>query len=239
VDVVVLDFGLNPGQRAALDGIRVVPSRLESSISVCRRVETMRFLEENDYDQVLAVDCGDLIFQGDVSHLFETQRACLRGVPERYPIPLPILLRGTRGKLRRSLREQLRGRAMVNAGFLLGPSEKMRDLGREIRRQMADLMHDQPAVSCLLHQSGFEALDEAYNFVLWTSRRSFYVNDGIFHTDGGERPAVVHNSGLRDPFRIVGDFGYGPGCNRRIRTSYLQVASAWSRFRSLTGGPEL
>jgi hypothetical protein len=239
VDVVVLDFGLTAEQRAALDGFRVVPVRSAGSVNVSRRVETARFLEKHDYDQVLAVDCGDLIFQRDVSHLFETHKDRLRGVPERYPIPLPILLRGTRGGLRRSIRERLGGRSMVNGGFLLGPSEKMRELGHAIRRHMADLKYDQPLVSCLLHEAGFEALDETYNFVLWTARRSFYVEDGIFHTDDGGRTAVVHNTGLRGPSRIVGDFGYGPGHNRRIRTAYLRVASAWSRFRSFTGGPEL
>jgi hypothetical protein len=239
VDVVVLDFGLTARQRSALNGIPVVSARHESSVNVSRRLETARFLEKHDYDQVLAVDCGDLIFQRDVSHLFESDKKCIRGVPERYPIPLPILLRGTRGRLRRTIRARLRGRSMVNGGFLLGPSEQMQELGRAIRRHLADLKHDQPLVSCLLHQSGFEALDETYNFVLWTARRDFHVEDGIFHTDDGERPAVVHNTGLRDPFRIVGDFGYGPGHNRRIRTSYLRVASAWSRLRSFTGGPEL
>ena len=127
---------------------------------------------------------------------------------------------------------------MVNVGFLLGPSEKMQDLGRTVGRYMADLEHDQPLVSCLLHESDFEELDGTYNFVPWTARRSFYVENGIFHTNDGERPAVVHNTGLRDPFRIVRDFGYGPGHNRRIRTPYLWVASGWSRFRSFTGGPE-
>jgi hypothetical protein len=238
VDVVVLDFGLTAGQRAALDGVRVVPVRGEGSVNVSRRAETARFLEKHDYDQVLAVDGGDLIFQRDLSHLFETHKDLLRGVPERYPIPLPILLRGTHGALRRSIREQLRGRSMVNGGFLLGPSEKMQDLGHAIRCQMADLRFDQPLVSCLLHQSGFLALDEIYNFVLWTARQSFQVEDGTFHTDGGERVAVVHNTGLMNPFRVVADFGYGPGHNQRIRTPYLRVASAWSRFRSLVGGPQ-
>jgi hypothetical protein len=235
-DVVVLDFGLTARQRAALDGVGVVRVRCEGKAKISRYAETTRFLEKHDYDQVLAVDCGDLIFQRDVSHLFEIHKDRLRGVLERYPIPLPILLRGTRGGLRRSIRETLRGRSMVNVGFLLGPSEKMQDLGHMVGGHTADLDHDQPLVSCLLYESGFEALDEIYNFVFWTARRGFYVEDGIFHTDDGETPAVVHNTGLRDPFRIVRDFGYGPSHNRHIRTPYLWVASAWSRFRSFTGG---
>lgn len=238
-DVVVLDFGLTGGQRAALDGVRTVPVHAEGSVNVSRRAETARFLEKHDYDQVLVVDGGDLIFQRDVSHLFETHKDRLRGVPERYPIPLPILLRGTRGGLRRSIRRQLRGRSMVNGGFLLGPSGKIQDLGHAIRRHMAELRFDQPLVSCILHQSGFVALDETYNFVPWTTRRSFCVEDGIIHIGDGEKAAVVHNTGLRDPFRVVGDFGYGPGHNQRIRRPYLRVASAWRRFRSLTGGSEL
>ena len=239
VDVVVLDFGLTASQRSALDGVGAVRVRCEGKAKVSRYAETTRFLEKHHYDQVLAVDCGDLIFQRDVSHLFEFQKDRIRGVLERYPIPLPILLRGTGGRLRRSIREKLRGRSMVNVGFLLGPSEKMQELGRTVGRYADDLEHDQPLVSCLLYESGFEALDGTYNFVPWTARQSFYVENGIFHTSDGERPAVVHNTGLRDPFRIVRDFGYGPGHNQHIRTPYLRVASAWSRFRSFTRGREL
>jgi hypothetical protein len=234
----VLDFGLTGGQRAALDGVRTVPVHSEGSVNVSRRAETARFLEKHDYDQVLVVDGGDLIFQGDVSHLFEAHKDRFRGVPERYPIPLPILLRGTRGGLRRSIRRQLRGRSMVNGGFLLGPSEKMQELGHAIHRHTPGLRFDQPLVSCILHQSGFVALDETYNLVLWTTRRSFRVEEGKFHTGDGEKAVVVHNTGLRNPFRVVGDFGYGPGRNQRIRTPYLRMASAWRRFRSLAGVPE-
>ena len=62
-DVGVRDFGLTARQRSALGGVRVVPARCEGKAKVSRYAETTRFLEKHDYDQVLAVDCGDLIFE--------------------------------------------------------------------------------------------------------------------------------------------------------------------------------
>jgi hypothetical protein len=235
VDVVVLDFGLAPHQREALEGVELVAAERGFSVNVSRRNAVARFLEARDYDQVLVVDAGDLIFQGDVGHLLRDARESFRGVPERFPIPLPLLMRGTRSDLRRSIQERLRGRPMVNGGFLLGPASKLRELGRAVQVHADSTVHDQPLVSSFLHEWGFEALDDSYNFIPWTARRGFRVEDGAFFTDDGQMPRVVHNTGIKAPFRVIADFGYGPGCNRRIRRRYLRLASAYGRARSLVG----
>ena len=116
IDVIVLDFGLESKQRAELEGAVLVPARREGRINVARRLETARFLRERDYDQVLTVDGGDVIFQKDVSHLFARDKDSFRGVQERYPIPLGFFLRGAPRPLREEVRTRLGSRYMINGG---------------------------------------------------------------------------------------------------------------------------
>lgn len=233
VDVVVLDFGLEARQRAALEDVVVVAARREGRINVARRLETSRFLRKRDYDQVLSVDGGDVIFQKDVSHLFTPEKASFRGVQERYPIPLGFFLRGAPRALRGSVRARLGSRPMVNGGFILGPASKMLELGEAVAPYLAHFKHDQPIVTSLLYEGGFEPLDETYNLVPWTTRDRFVVKGGFFYSSSGEKLAVVHNTGHTALTRVVRDFGYGPGHNARLRRRYLRISAA---YRKLAGG---
>jgi hypothetical protein len=231
IDVVVLDFGLDSRQRAGLDGVEIVRAERARRVNVARRSAVARFLASRDYDQVLVVDAGDLVFQRDVSPLFRAHRDRFRGVPERFPIPLAPFLRGAPPELRRRLRERLRGLPMVNGGFLLAPSKLAVELGEATLRFAEQVAHDQPLVSLLLHERGFVPLEPTWNFVLWTARERFTIEDGWFRGAGGEKLAVVHNTGLRAPFRVIPDFGYGPGYNTRVRKRYLRLARTWAALR--------
>ena len=83
-DVVVLDYGLNGDQRRRLSsaGIMVHPSLANGNITNIRYRDMARFLDGRSYDQVLSVDGGDIIFQGDISHLFDRDKSEFRGVCE-------------------------------------------------------------------------------------------------------------------------------------------------------------
>ena len=96
------------------------------------------------------------------------------------------------------------------------------------------MKHDQPFVSCVLHEAGFVELDSTYNFVPWTARERFRVEDGVFLRANGEKLAVVHNTGLRTPFRVIADFGYGRGYNTRVRRRYLWLAAAYGRVAAMS-----
>jgi hypothetical protein len=228
IDVIVLDFGLEPRQKAELPGVEVVPVEPAKRVNVARRRAIARLLESRDYDQVLVVDAGDLVFQGDVSPLFTADRDRFRGVPERYPIPLAPFLRGAPPDLRRRLRARLRDHPMVNGGFLLAPAAEWIALGKATLPFASDVAHDQPLVSLVLHERGFVPLADTWNFVLWTARERFTIEDGRFRGGDGATLQVVHNTGLRAPFRVIADFGYGPGYNTRVRKRYLRLARAWA-----------
>jgi hypothetical protein len=235
IDVVVLDFGLTEAQRAALLGrAQVVPAGGHPRVNVARRAAISTFLAEHDYDQVLVVDAGDIVFQGDVSPLFEQDRDSFRAVPERYPIPLPLFLRGSPPDLRRRILAQLETRPMINVGFILGPAKRVQELGRAGLEHASRVKHDQPLLSCLLHEQGFVELDPTYNFVPWTVRERFRIEDGAFLRASGERIAVVHNTGLRAQFRVIADFGYGRGYNTRIRRRHLWLAAVYERVATVT-----
>jgi len=231
IDVVVLDFGLEPRQLAALAGIEVVAAPRARRVNVARRRALADFLATRDYDQVLVVDAGDLVFQRDVSSLFREHRDRFRGVPERYPIPLAPFLRGAPPELRARLRARLREHPMVNGGFLLAPAKEWIDVGRATLPFAEQVAHDQPLVSLLLHERGFEPLADTWNYVLWTAREPFRIESGRFLGPDGEPLAVVHNTGLRAPFRVIADFGYGSGYNTRVRKGYLRLARAYAALR--------
>jgi hypothetical protein len=228
IDVVVLDFGLTPEQRERLAGVEVVRVEPARRVNVARRRAIARLLESRDYDQVLVVDAGDLVFQGDVAPLFHEHTDRFRGVPERYPIPLAPFLRGAPPELRQRLRARLRGQPMVNGGFLLAPAREWIALGQATLPFAADVAHDQPLVSLHLHERGFVPLADTWNFVLWTARERFSIEGGHFRGADGQPLRVVHNTGLRAPFRVIADFGYGPGYNTRVRRRYLRLARAWA-----------
>jgi hypothetical protein len=248
VDVVVLDFGLTPAQRAELSGVVIVPASSELRVSIARFREIARFLERHDYDQVLAIDAGDVLFQRDLSDLFEREKERFRVVQEHHPLPLGLFLRGLPRALRPAIRGQLRGKPTINSGFILAPSGELRRLGQAIFACLSDVgggglirtvsswLADQIVASLLLYEWGFSALDETYNFVL-TARSDFRVEAGIFFKSSGEKIAVVHNAGVKDLVRVVGDFGYGPHYNTRIRRRSRQAISAWSRVRRTWAGP--
>ena len=233
IDLVAIDLGLTAAQRAALDGVHLIPGDPAGHPTVTRHKALARFLADCGYDQVLSVDGGDVIFQRDIGHLFEGGRERLRVVQQHYPAPLGLFLRGLPRGRRRAFRRQLRRRKTLNGGFVLGPARRLRELAETVAALIADpgpYGTDQSVVTRQLYEWGFEALDETYNFVLGTTRDDFYVEDGIFYTSRGERIAVVHNAGFRAAFRFVRDFGYGPGYNTRVRRRYLALTRAGSRL---------
>ena len=85
IDVMVIDFGLSPAQRAALleNGVIVWPGTRDGRMSNIQYRHLADFLRVHPhYDQVAYSDCGDLVFQADISGLFERERAKFKAVLE-------------------------------------------------------------------------------------------------------------------------------------------------------------
>jgi hypothetical protein len=221
-DVRILDYGLTTAQRYYLahEGAGVVPCVKDGHVAVVRFRDLARDLRKAHYQQVLAVDGGDIVFQTDIAPLFELSPDRFRAVPEDLNSGFDIFLKedyfskGTIEEIRRTtaLRRQ------INAGFLLGPRRAFLDLCDTIGRLVLDptaFGPDQLVVNLVLHRDGYVSLPRGYNFVVATARREFCIEGGVFRfADDGSPIPVVHNAGNWKFLRPIENFGYGPTHNR-------------------------
>ncbi len=246
IDVRVLDFGLTTAQRYYLEHESVGVRRClrNGHVAVVRFREMAQDLREHSYEQVLAVDGGDVIFQGDVAPLFEAHQPQFRAVPEDLISGFDIFLtetffsRETIDRIRRTtaLRPQ------INAGFLLGPRDAFLTLCEEVDRLVLDKSAfgpDQLVVNMVLHSRGYVALPCGFNFVLATARRRFLIENGVFIFEDTLRPIpVVHNAGNWKFLRPIEDFGWGSDHNKLKRDvlATLHLLHHSSSFLKATDG---
>ncbi len=230
VDVVVLDYGLTDAQRGELAerDVLVFSCARDGVISNVRYRDICRLLDERDYDQILSVDGGDVIFQADIRPLFDEHPDRFRAVPEERPIPFHELVVERSDLAPERFREILAfldDRPMVNAGVLFGPAHKFREFWefyRDVSRAFACFGMDQTVLNYVLYRDGFAALEPGYNFVLVTAASPYAVRDGVFVDANGAVIPVVHNAGNVEHMRAIREFGFG-AANRRRRLVPLRV----------------
>jgi hypothetical protein len=222
IDVRVLDFGLSPAQRFYLEhnGVGIRRCTCDGHVAVIRFRDLARDLADSSYEQVLAVDGGDIVFQDDIAPLFLKDQDRFRAVQEDLKSGFEIFLkeeyfsRETIGEIQRVTDN----RPQINAGFLLGPRNLILDLCGEIERLVLDKRDfgpDQLVVNKVLYETDFVPLPRGCNFVLATAQEGFVVEKGVFYSTvtHGKIP-VVHNAGNWKFLRPIDNFGYGPGKNR-------------------------
>ncbi len=220
IDVAVIDYGLSVAQRYWLQrhGVKTLRGERDGHVAVIRYREISGLLSEYPYDQVLVCDSGDLIIQSDISHLFESDKGTFRAVCEDAKPAFAIFLKKEYFSKsdKKKITECFLRNEMINAGFILGPREKMKwlcDMCNKTIRIKNKFGPDQLVVNYALHTRGFKRLDKGYNFVIATSREDVTLENGKFFFPHGEPIPVVHNAGNLRFLRPVGDFGYGKGHN--------------------------
>ena len=231
VDVVVLDYGLTDAQRHALTGqdVLVFPCERDGVVSNVRYRDICRLLDQRDYDQILSVDGGDVIFQADIRPLFDQHTDQFRAVPEELQIPFhDLLIRSSDLDAERfgEILAFLHDKPMVNAGVLFGPAAKFREFWhfyQNTSRAFDCFGMDQLLLNYVLYRDGFVPLDHGYNWVLVTASSRYSVRDGVFLDARGHVIPVVHNAGNVDTMRAVREFGYGTGRNHRRRWVRLRI----------------
>lgn len=247
VDVVVLDYGLSDAQRRELAArdVLVLACERNGVISNLRYRDICRLLDQRDYDQILSVDGGDVIFQADIRPLFDQHPDRFRAVPEQRQIPFHELV------IRRSdlaperfaeILTFLKGKPMVNAGVVFGPARKFREFWnfyRDTSRAFDCFGMDQMLLNYVLYRDGFAALDPGFNFVLVTASSPYSVRNGVFLDAHGRPIPVVHNAGNVDSMRAIREFGYGVAGNRRQRWAPLRVRLLIARGWLATLGRKL
>ncbi len=230
IDVVVLDYGLSLAQRFYLEhhGVRLRPGKRDGHVTVIRYRETRDLLREHPYEQVCLCDSGDIIFQDDISTLFERSSDSFRAVCEDYKPIFSFFFKDEFFRLedKAQIADSFLKNRMINGGFLLAPRERMSELCDACLEMILDKRHfgpDQLVVNYLLHQIGFTELERRYNFVVATSAEPIRIEDGLILDHEGRRIPVVHNAGNYRFLRPIEHFGYGRGRNLLKKEMYTAL----------------
>ncbi len=228
IDVVVLDYGLKENQveELKLEKVIVLKCQRDGHIAVIRFRDMARFLKGKDYDQVLAIDSADIIFQSDISPLFEKDKDDFRiAVMEKELMFVEIYSLGNfKKKDLEKIKKTLRKKNTLNAGVIFAPTSKFITLCERCFKLIANKFNygpDQIAISYLLYEEGFKRLDKKDNFLIGASKDKIIIRDGIFYLQNGEKINIVHNGGRDDIFRPIINFGYGKGYNKINYGSYF------------------
>ncbi|MBN2421692.1 hypothetical protein JXB41_00575 [Candidatus Woesearchaeota archaeon] len=221
IDIVVLDYGLTKEQVSKLKKEKVIVEKCkrDGHVVILRFRDMANFLRKHKYYLVLSVDGGDVIFQADISDIFEKNKKSFQAVYEDVNLAFDDLFFKQFFKKEDcyKIKAMIKGKKMVNAGVIVSPANKFRKLCEEINFLITDKSKfgpDQIAVNYIFYRDGFNELEKKYNFLVSTSHGKFYIRKGIFYLNNGEKIPVVHNAGNVSFWRVVKNFGYGNRYNK-------------------------
>jgi len=226
-DVVILDYGMTKAQLAELKKTKakVLKCKRDGFVTNIRFRDIANYLKKHKYAQAMAADAGDIIFQADISPMFEKYRTEYRAATEDYFVPFESVF--TIGNFSRQaekeLRKELKGKKMINCGVMFAPVGKFIKLCNEMDKMMLKKTGwgpDQIITNFEFYRDGFKDIGNSYNFVLTSCESDFEIKDGVFYFPNGEKIPIVHNAGGTRYLRPVKNFGYGTGHNQLKRLTY-------------------
>lgn len=231
IEIIILNYGLNKNQKQELlsKGARILNCNRDGHIVNIRYSDIFRFLEKNYYEQIMVCDGGDLIFQRDISRLFEQDKNSYRAVCEETShsgsnmIEYAILQKSFSPKITAEIDLLLKDKTPINGGLFLGPYGKIKKLCLNMNNLILNKNiygPDQVILNYTLYKGGFKELSRTFNYTLFSSKIMFEIHHGVFF-EKGKKIAVVHNSGNKQIYRVVKNFGYGPEYNRIKWLSYF------------------
>ncbi|MBP9759371.1 glycosyl transferase family 8 [Candidatus Dojkabacteria bacterium] len=232
VDVVVLDYGLTESQIEIIKLMRIklIKCVRDGHVTSLRYRDLLTFLQKENYDQVLMVDGGDIIFQSDISNLFEENKNNFRVVTETVSINFEYFYQKVikSKKLRKEVISLLEGKEVINGGFILASSAQLIQFCLFYLKTIKHLKShgiDQVLINYYLYKYGFVSLDKTYNFMLISNFHSdrYLIKHNKFYTSEGQLIAVVHNLGGINLMRGMKNFGYEtiPYHNKMIHISKI------------------
>ncbi|MGB4752636.1 MAG: hypothetical protein WBH60_08400, partial [Fervidobacterium sp.] len=202
IDILVMDYSLSADVCNVLRKEGVI---VRKAVYTDGHINNMRFMELSEflksttqYEQVILCDSGDIIFQSDISMLFELESEKIRAVCESISPNMDILVNDKVIDNATEIRGFLRDKKLINAGFVVYPSKVF----IEICSNMFKIIKDRNAwgvdmllLNYLAYKSGFYELHQKYNFIPTTSTLKYVIKDGKFYLSNGEIIPVVHNAG--------------------------------------------
>jgi hypothetical protein len=245
IDVIVLDYGLNDRQRTQLQlpGVICHPGLKDGNITNIRYRDMAEVLRAHQYDQVLAIDGGDVIFQADISTPFERHKDSFRAVCEEIKVPFNdgILPRDDFSPEKfAEITDFLCNKPIINGGVIFGPAAKFQTFWesfQQLWRSYRVFGTDQLIINYLLYKHGFVPLENKYNFAVVTMKARFSIRNGVFYDHHGKVIPIVHNAGMTAWTRCVRKFGYGSSYNKKkwltpiLLRMLFAVIRMYKRFR--------
>jgi hypothetical protein len=237
IDVIILDYGLSPDVKEALkrDGAIIHPCHKNGAIPTVRFLATISLIRDSDYEQVMTCDGGDMIFQQDISHLFEQDKDSIRAACEGLSSPFGIYLKRSVSKENASrIKHATRGKEMINSGFIIAPKDKFVRFLEETKTLVLRNTWgvEQPIFNYIFYRDGFVELPCGYNFAIGSSVVPYKIKDSQFYFADGKLIPVVHNIGRMNWFRAINNFGYGPGKNHINFLKYVAVRTLFRLFHT-------
>jgi len=234
-DILIIDFGLTDKQRQVLlsQGIMLMPADPYGRMSNIQYQYLSGFLQKNPhYDQVLYSDCGDIIFQDDISHLFNLETSKFKAVPEEefnYRLhKITLGISDVRKDKLKMIEAVLQNKSTVNCGFIIGPAAKFVDIWPTYNLLCKDVkIHgtDQLIINYILYKEGFIRIAMKFNFVTFLNKDAFFKNANSFFENAEGIIPVVHNAGKYDFARRISDFGYQRGVIKSRKSALFFIYS--------------
>jgi hypothetical protein len=200
-------------------GVLLWPGIPDGRMSNVQYRHLAEFLREHPhYDQVAYSDCGDLVFQADISALFEPMGSTFKAVLEpdfNFGLHrLTLGLRDFRPEKVAALERELGRHPTANCGFLIGPAAEMAEIWTAYTAMCRGVdAHgtDQLLINYIMRRKGFEEQPRRYNYVVFLNSEYFFYDADRFLRDRDGIVPVVHNAGRYDIVRTIANFGYRQG----------------------------
>ena len=231
IEIVILDYGLTEKQKKelTLQNVKVIACKRDGHILNIRYRDMLSFLNKNKYEQVMACDSGDIIFQKDITHLFNENKTEFRGVCEDLAPPMleyTLINKLFIEKIEKDIKKVLKNKKMINGGMIISPNNKFKELCKNMDRFIAkkdSFGPDQIIVNYTLYKNGFHQLDKKYNYVIGSLNEKFIIKEGKFYKKNKELIPIVHNAGRYAFLRPIKNFGYGRNNNKFSYISYYTL----------------
>jgi len=232
VDIVVLDYGLNAEQiRGIKLCAKVIGCKRDGNVVNLRYRDALTFLKSNKYEQVALMDGGDIIFQDNIMAIFEENAGDFRAATEGIQTSThetALFSDPINQKLKEEVLKLTNKKRVINGGLIVAPRLKFMKLCRFMVKNIKKLDKfgsDQLLINYYFYKYGFFEIDRKYNFIIATASNRFKIKNGFFLDKDNKKIPIVHNTGGRDFWRPIKNFGYGPGYNKIKPIIYY-----WLRF---------
>lgn len=228
IDILIIDYGLTSEQKKKLkrEGVIIMDGLRKYHIVNKRFFDSATYLRQHEYNQVLFIDSGDVIFQGEIETVFNAHPKSFRVAPlgKRILFYKWFVFNHFEKEVKREIWRVIKNKPVINAGVIFAPAKKFIELCddmEELIRDKKEFGPDQIVVNYHLYKDTVKFIDSKYNFMMSTAYAGFKIREGVFYKLNGEKVVIVHNAGQMDFFRPIYNFGYGKSYNQVKHVIYF------------------